>query len=310
MTERKIGLHIQDTVLRAVEVERKRGIFTLTAFGEYRIGQSIPYPIESSSATVRNAIVSEFTDGLQHIFKSQRFRSTEISLAIDIRNAFIHTVPFNGDYGEENIKSIIRWELANYFPGYEGTSFLYDAYNPGFNPSRDISPEFIFTAVFKSYIHLLQEGIRRLNLHLHSINVDHFAIENVLKLKNTGSRVERLIAVCFYYDPILFSSLLWNNRLIKYSEDTVSQISELSQTINNFLMSSVLPAKNTLQKIYLYPRTPEPENFRAILPDWEIDQIAPFAHLKKSRQVRKILEQHSHTDDEYAPAVGAAIHGG
>jgi Tfp pilus assembly PilM family ATPase len=310
MTERKIGLHVQDRVLRAVEVERKRGLLTLTALGEYRIGQTMPSPVESSSATERNAFVSEFTDGLRHILKSLRFRSTEISLAIDIRNAFIHTVPFNGDYDEENIKSIIRWELANYFPGYEGTSFIYDAYNPGYNPSRDISPEFIFTAVFKSYIHLLQEGIRQLNLHLHSINVDQFAIENVLKLENTDTRLERLIAVCFYYDSILFSSLLWNNRLIKYSEDTVSQISELYQTINKFLMSSVPPAKNTLKKVYLFPRPSEPGNFRAILPNWEVDHIAPFTHLKKSRRARKILDHLTHTDDEYAAAVGAAIHGG
>jgi Tfp pilus assembly PilM family ATPase len=308
MAERRIGLHIHNNTLRAVEIEHRPGFFVLTAVAEHRIERSLPDRIETISEDERNTYINEFTNGLNAILHDHRFRAIDISLAIDIRNAFIQTLPFNGDYSEENVKDIIRWELSNYFPGLDGTSFLFDTYNPGFNPSRDKSPELIYIAVLKSYIHLFQEGIRRLNLRLHSINVDHFTIENIFKLERKDANTERLLAVCFYYDTVLYCSLLWNNRLIKYREHTIGQDSELPLSISKFLLTSIPPTKNTVQSLYVFPMIPDIGELGSISQDWKLTHLSPFPQIKKSWRIKRLMKKQPVLDEVFAPAIGAALH--
>ncbi len=307
MAERRLGLHIQPDTIRAVEIEQNNRSVTLCGFAEARIDAPLPRWLDTLGEEDRSEYLQAFSDSLKSMLKNANMKSRSVSLAIDIRHAFILTMPFDGDFSEENLRGLIRWELTNYFPGLDGASFLYDTYNPGYNPSRDVSPEIIFTAVLKPYIHMLQEGIKAANLQIRSINVDQFTIENVLRLDAGNLSRERLFAVCFLSDETLYCSLLWNNRLIRYREYAIPNPTVIPRILNLFITSASLSTKNTERRIYVYPYETDVPRFSQIAPQWKMERFSPFSQLKKKWRVKRMLDRQPVAEDAFTPAVGAAI---
>jgi len=301
-----IGLYVQHDILRAVDIVKRKNNYLVTAIAEHPVHLSVPDRLRPFTSDEAHEYLDSFTESLQSILAVKGFSSNEIAVAIDTRNAFINTLPFDGDFSSGNVKQIIEWELSKYFPDIPSKEFLFDTYNPGFNPAKNKSPKLIYTAVLRSYIHLLQRGIRLANKELLSINVDQFAIENLLKISADKTMRERLNAVCFRHDDILFCSMLWNHRLVRYREYTLNEKYSPEKRLGMFLASVSGPQPNIDQRIFYHPLD---ESVVQNADGWELDTFKPFNNLTLKRRVRKRFPETTQSQESYAPAVSVVLKG-
>jgi hypothetical protein len=304
-----IGLYVQHDYVRAVDIVKKRNRYVLNGLSGQPVHLPTPDRLRPFEENEEEEYVGNIKDTLRAILSARGFASRDVSIAIDIRNAFIQTVPFDGNFSKENVQKIIQWELGQYFTGYDESSFLFDTYNPGFNPARDTSPRFIYTAVFRSYIHLLQRGVRSCHLKLHSINVDQFAIENILRLAAGQSKRERLHAVCFRHDDIVYCSLLWNHRLVRYREYTLDDSHTPDERLAMFLSSTPGGQKHVEQRIYYHPEDPDTRKAVEERTGWQFSRFNAFEHLTISRKAKRSLPSMFDSQELFAPAVSVAING-
>lgn len=302
-----IGLYVQHDTLRAVEITRKASGYALYAAAEQPVHLPVTDRLRKLTDDEANEYLQNFSASLQTVISGKGFYSKEIAVAIDVRNAFIHTVPFNGDFSRENIKGLIEWELQQYFPDMAGDEFLFDTYNPGFNPAKDISPKFIYTAVLRSYIHLIQRGVRSAGMKLLSINVDMFAIENLLKLTSAGKKQERLTAVCFRHNDILYCSLLWNHRLVRYREYSLDDDHSPEQRIGMFLASLIGQKQNIEQRIYYQPFDTTITKSAETDTGWKFDRFRPFDNLQLTRKAKRTIPDSMIAQEAFAPAISVAL---
>jgi hypothetical protein len=302
-----IGLYVQHDTLRAVDIVRKSQGYVLNGIAEEQVQLPEPDRIRPLENDEVGEYIRYFVAALNALFSVKGFSGKEIAVAIDIRNAFIHTVPFNGDFSAGNVKRLIEWELSLYFPDMPANAFLYDTYNPGYNPAKDKSPRFIYTAVPRSYIHLLQRGIRETGMKLVSINVDQFTLENVLKLAATDKKRERLNVIGFRYGNILYCSLLWNYRLVRYREYILDEIYSPERRLEMFLASMSGPQKNIERRIYYHPYDESITDTVEQNTGWEFDRFKAFDKLQLSRKVRMKYPTPVLMQESFAPAVSVAL---
>jgi Tfp pilus assembly PilM family ATPase len=303
-----IGLYIQHDAVRAVDIIRKSRGFVLNAVAEQPVelpapGQLRPLSVDETAEYQRN-----FSESLVRILSEKGFSSGgDVALAIDIRNAFIHTVPFDGNFASDNLKRIIEWELSRFFPDISPDAYLFDTYNPGFNPSRDASPRFIYTAVLRSFIQILQEGVRSARLNLSSINVDLFTIENLLRLLDGSAKKEKLSAVCYRYDDILHCCLLWNHRLVRYREYTIDSGNRPEAWITTFLSTAGSVQSNVEQRIFYVPAEDDLAAAELESAGWGIESFRPFDILHVRRRIQKFVPVSPRLREPFAPAVSVAL---
>ncbi len=302
-----IGLYVQHDTLRAVDIDRKSNGYVLNAAAEQPVHLPVSDRLRQFTDDEAHEYLHNFSASLQALLSVKGFSSKEIAIAIDVRNAFIHTVPFDGDFSSENIKRLIEWELHHYFPDIASDAFLFDTYNPGFNPAKDLSPKFIYTAVLRPYIHVLQRGVRSAGMKLLSINVDQFAIEKILKLATMGKKQERLNAVCFRTNDILYCSLLWNHRLVRYREYLLNNVYSPDKRLEMFLASLIGPKKNIEQRIYYHPFDTTITKSAETNTGWKFDRFKPFDNLQLTRKAKRNIPDSIIAQEGYAPAISVAL---
>lgn len=303
-----IGLYVQQDTLRAVDIVKKSQGYVLKAVSEQPVHLPMPDRLRAlDSEDEYEYFLQNYSSSLNKIFSVRGFASKEIAIAVDIRNVFIHTVPFDGDFTPDNVTRLIDFELTHYFPDIPGNAFLFDTYNPGYNPAKDISPKFIYTAVLRSYIRLLQRGIKETGKQLLSINVDQFTLEHLLKLSAPDKKRERLNAVCFRHDEILFCSLLWNHRLVRYREYIIDETNPPENRIGMFLASLSGARKNIDQHIYYYPFDETIVGETEKNTGWTVNRFAAFDNLKLTRRARRQFPESVHAQEAFAPAISVAL---
>jgi len=304
-----IGLYVQHDILRAVDIIRKRYGYIVTAIAENPVQLPVPDRLRPLTSDEANEYLENFSKSLQTLLSQKGFSSDEIAVAIDSRNAFIHTVPFDGNFSPVNVKKIIEWELSQYFPDIPSKEFLFDTYNPGFNPTKDKSPKFIYTAVLRSYIHLLQRGIRLANKQLLSINIDQFAIDNLLKFSAGSTKRERLNAVCYRRNDILYCSLLWNHRMVRYREYIIDEEHPPEKRLSMFLASASGPQRNIEQRIFYHPLDETIIDRTEQSSGWKFDNLKPFDKLTLKRKAKRNFPESLQTQEAFAPAVSVVLKG-
>lgn len=304
-----IGLYVQHDIIRAVDIVRKSHGYVLNAIAERTVQLPLPERIRPLTTDEADEYLEQFTTALQALLSVKGVVGKEVAIAIDIRNAFIHTVPFDGDFSEDNIKRLINWELSQYIPDIPSSSFLFDTYNPGFNPAKDRSPKFIYTAVLRPYIHLIQRGIRTTRLKLLSINVDQFTIDNLLKLAATDKKRERLSAICFRREDILYCSLLWNHRLVRYREYTLDEHYSPGKRIEMFLASLSGQQKNIDQRIFYHPTDESITGETEKNTGWQFEHFKPFEYVQMTRKAKRNFPDSMIEREGYTPAVAVALKG-
>ncbi len=303
-----IGLYVQQDTLRAVDIAKKTHGYVLKSVSEHPVHLPMPDRLRTLESEDEYAyFFQNFSASLSKIFSGRGFASKDVAIAVDIRNVFIHTVPFDGDFTPDNVTRLIEWELTHYFPGIPSNAFLFDTYNPGYNPAKDISPKFIYTAVLRSYIRLLQHGIKETGKKLLSINVDQFTLEHLLMLSASDKKRERLYAVCFRHEGILFCSLLWNHRLVRYREYIVDEINPPEKRIVMFLSSLSGARKNIDQYIYYYPFDESIIDETEKNTGWKFDRFKTFENLKLSRRAKRHFPESVQAQEGFAPAISAAL---
>jgi len=303
-----IGLYVQQDTIRGIDIVKKRRGYAVKAIAE----ETVHLPMPEYLRTLDNNdeydyFINNFSSSLVKLLSAPGFISNEIAVAVDIRNVFIHTVPFDGDFTPDKLAQLIEWELTHYFPIIPSDAFLFDTYNPGFNPAKDISPKFIYTAVLRSYIHLIQRGIKETGKKLVSINVDQFTLENLLKLSVKDKKRERSTAVCFRHDGMLFCSLLWNNRLVRYREYTIDEDNPPEKHIGMFLNSLGGPQEKVEHRIYYYPFDETIIEATEKNTGWIFERLQVFGGVKLTRKARKSLPESVHAQEGYAPAISVAL---
>jgi hypothetical protein len=303
-----IGLYVQQDTIRGIDLIKKRQGYVVNAIAEEKVHLPMPEYLRTlDNNDEYDYFISNFTSAVTKLLSAKGFKSNEMAVAVDIRNVFIHTIPFDGDFTPDNLAQLIEWELTHYFPIIPSNAFLFDTYNPGFNPAKDICPKFIYTAVLRSYIHLIQRGIKESGKKLVSINVDQFTLENLLKLSAKENKRERLNAVCFRYDHLLFCSLLWNHRLVSYREYTIDEKNPPDKRIGMFLKPLNGPRKNIEQRIYYYPFDENIIESTEKNTGWIFERFRVFDDLKLTRKARKNLPQSVQAQEGYAPAISVAL---
>ena len=301
-----IGLYVQHDILRAVDIHKKRGGYIVRAIAEHPVQLPVPDRLRLLDSDEANGYFENFSKSLTALLSVKGFSSDEIAVAIDSRNAFIHTVPFDGNFSTDNVNQIIQWELSKYFPDIPGKEFLFDTYNPGFNPTKDKSPKFIYTAVLRSYIRLLQRGIRMTKKKLLSINIDQFAIDKLLKFTAGDIKRERLNVVCFRRQDILYCSLLWNHKMVRYREYTIDDKHSPEKRLGMFLASAGASQKKVEQRIFYYP-IDKTIDLTEENGGWKIDKFKPFDNLTLKRKAKRNLPELENSQEAYAPAVSVVL---
>lgn len=303
-----IGLYVQQDTIRGIDIVSKRRGYVVKAIAEEKVHLPMPEYLRTlDNNDEYDYFISNFSSSIVKLLSNPGFISNEIAVAVDIRNVFIHTVPFNGNFSPDNLAQLIEWELTHYFPIIPSDAFLFDTYNPGYNPAKDVSPKFIYTAVLRSYIHLIQRGIKETGKKLVSINVDQFTLENLIKLSARDKKRERFTAVCFRHDDMLFCSLLWNHRLVRYREYTIDEYNPPEKRIGMFLNSSGGPQKNIDQRIYYYPFDETIIDATEKNTGWIFERLKVFDDVKLTRKARKALPDSVHAQEGYAPAISVGL---
>ncbi len=303
-----IGLYVQQDTLRAVDITKKSRNYVLKSVSEHPVHLPMPDRLRAlDSEDEYEYFLQNLSTSLSALFSGRGFASKDLAVAVDIRNVFIHTVPFDGDFTPDNVRHLIEWELNHFFPDIPNNAFLFDTYNPGYNPAKDISPKFIYTAVLRSYIRLLQHGINKTGKKLLSINVDQFTLEPLLKLSVSEKKRERLNAVFYRYNEILFCSLLWNHRLVRYREYMIDEINTPEKQIVMFLSSLTGARKNIDQYIYYYPFDESIIEETEKNTGWKFDRFKSFDKLKITRRAKRNFPESMEVQEGFAPAVSVAL---
>jgi Tfp pilus assembly PilM family ATPase len=171
---RILGLSIEESAVRAVELLRKDGKTIVLAADTW--ANTLPPPGE----TMSDENVGAFKDALDAFLKVNRVKAQHVSIALDTSGLFITTIPLPETSTREDIHHQIVWELQQFFPDVAPTDFVHDAHRLAVDHQHGVA-EFLCVAARRQYARTVQSILDDRGFHLELVDADHFAVEHALR---------------------------------------------------------------------------------------------------------------------------------
>jgi type IV pilus assembly protein PilM len=109
--DRVVGIDIGSSSIKIVELEDRKGIVTLTTYGELQLG---PYH-DKAIGSVVTLTSEEEKQALIDVLRESAVKATEAVFSIPLASSFVTTIPIT-ESEDVNIESIIRIEARKYIP--------------------------------------------------------------------------------------------------------------------------------------------------------------------------------------------------
>lgn len=172
--DRILGLSIEESAVRAVELLRKEGRIILLAADTW--ANTLPPPGETMSEESLGA----FKQALDAFLKVNRVKAERVSVALDTSGLFITTIPLPETATREDIHRQIVWELQQFFPDVAPSDFVHDAHRLAVDHNR-ATAEFLCVAARRQYARTVQAIFTDRGIRLEVVDADHFGAEHALR---------------------------------------------------------------------------------------------------------------------------------
>jgi len=223
-----LGIEINNSILRAAEVEQREKGFFLSRIAEQ--------PIAALDG-------DELAQKISYLINEEGILSRTVSIAVDTLLTQRDTVPVDSDMERMEITNFLNSEIE-FHNNFNGGQYV-PAYEVVTTPA-DGHKEVLYAAIKDDLLKMLRETCTRCGLDLQSIDLDHSCSELLVKRLQAGSKTYILLTV---KNGQVEGSLGKNGhrssyKYMPYSSEPFYPVTKMAQTLES-------TTKDYVERIYI-----------------------------------------------------------